>query len=131
MGRTGVSCPGRSSGRKGTPGVGQPRVGRERVLDELQLLHDTYGVRNLKIADEMFVLNERHVFAICDGIVAKNVPRPGERPHATGETSICLVCKRGKAGPDCVLVPARGPVCLQCVERVQAAAATSTKFSDE
>jgi anaerobic magnesium-protoporphyrin IX monomethyl ester cyclase len=47
--------------------------GAERVLDELQLLHDMYGVRNLKIADEMFVLNERHVFAICDGIVARGL----------------------------------------------------------
>jgi anaerobic magnesium-protoporphyrin IX monomethyl ester cyclase len=47
--------------------------GAEKVLDELQLLHDKYGVRNLKIADEMFVLNEKHVTAICDGIIARGL----------------------------------------------------------
>jgi radical SAM superfamily enzyme YgiQ (UPF0313 family) len=47
--------------------------GARAVLDELQVLHDTYGVRNLKIADEMFVLNEKHVFAICDGIVERGL----------------------------------------------------------
>ena len=47
--------------------------GAQAVLDELQLLHDRYGVRNLKIADEMFVLNERHVTAICDGIVERGL----------------------------------------------------------
>ncbi|MBV8716326.1 MAG: cobalamin-dependent protein [Chloroflexi bacterium] len=47
--------------------------GATRVLDELQLLQEKYGVRNLKIADEMFVLNEKHVFAICDGIVERGL----------------------------------------------------------
>jgi anaerobic magnesium-protoporphyrin IX monomethyl ester cyclase len=47
--------------------------GAGRVLDELTLLQERYGVRNLKIADEMFVLNEKHVFAICDGIVERGL----------------------------------------------------------
>ena len=47
--------------------------GAGRVLDELQVLQERYGVRNLKIADEMFVLNERHVFAICDGIIERGM----------------------------------------------------------
>jgi len=47
--------------------------GARRVLDELELLQKRYGVRNLKIADEMFVLNEKHVFAICDGIVERGL----------------------------------------------------------
>ncbi len=29
------------------------------------------GVRNIKIADEMFVLNPQHVLKICDGIIAR------------------------------------------------------------
>jgi radical SAM superfamily enzyme YgiQ (UPF0313 family) len=45
-----------------------------RVLEDLTLLVERYGVRNIKIADEMFVLNARHVNAICDGIVARGLP---------------------------------------------------------
>lgn len=43
----------------------------QRVLAEIDLLVDRYGVRNIKIADEMFVLNRRHVSAICDGIIER------------------------------------------------------------
>ena len=35
------------------------------------MLVSRYGVRNIKIADEMFVLNRRHVSAICDGIIER------------------------------------------------------------
>jgi radical SAM superfamily enzyme YgiQ (UPF0313 family) len=42
-----------------------------QVLDQIDLLVNRYGVRNLKIADEMFVLNRKHVLAICDGIIAR------------------------------------------------------------
>jgi radical SAM superfamily enzyme YgiQ (UPF0313 family) len=41
----------------------------DRVLSEIDLLVNRYGVRNIKIADEMFVLNPRHVEGICKGIV--------------------------------------------------------------
>lgn len=41
------------------------------ILDDLGLLVEKYGVRNVKIADEMFVLNKRHVGAICDGIIER------------------------------------------------------------
>ena len=41
-----------------------------RVVDEIRLLHDTYGVRTFKIVDEMFVLNERHVRGVCEGLIA-------------------------------------------------------------
>jgi anaerobic magnesium-protoporphyrin IX monomethyl ester cyclase len=46
----------------------------ERVLDDLTFLVERHGVRNVKIADEMFVLNARHVNAICDGIVERGLP---------------------------------------------------------
>ena len=35
-----------------------------------KLVHE-YGVRNIKIADEMFVLNPRHVHGICDAIIER------------------------------------------------------------
>jgi len=41
------------------------------VLDQIDLLVNRYGVRNLKIADEMFVLNRKHVLAICEGIMQR------------------------------------------------------------
>jgi radical SAM superfamily enzyme YgiQ (UPF0313 family) len=41
------------------------------VLAQIDLLVNEYGVRNIKIADEMFVLNPRHVSDICDGIIAR------------------------------------------------------------
>ncbi|MFQ5766096.1 MAG: B12-binding domain-containing radical SAM protein, partial [Rhodospirillales bacterium] len=37
----------------------------QAVVDEIQHLHDAYGVKTFKIIDEMFVLNERHVRDIC------------------------------------------------------------------
>ncbi|HUY93180.1 MAG TPA: radical SAM protein [Pirellulales bacterium] len=43
----------------------------ERVLAEIDVLVNRYGVRNIKIADEMFVLNRKHVTAICDGIIQR------------------------------------------------------------
>ncbi len=42
----------------------------EQVVAEVDHLYRTYGVKTFKIIDEMFVLNERHVFAICDGLIA-------------------------------------------------------------
>jgi anaerobic magnesium-protoporphyrin IX monomethyl ester cyclase len=42
-----------------------------RVIQEIDLLVNTYGVRNIKFADEMFVLNQRHVLGICDLIIER------------------------------------------------------------
>jgi anaerobic magnesium-protoporphyrin IX monomethyl ester cyclase len=41
------------------------------VLGQIDLLVNQYGVRNLKIADEMFVLNRKHVLEICAGIIER------------------------------------------------------------
>jgi anaerobic magnesium-protoporphyrin IX monomethyl ester cyclase len=43
----------------------------ERVIEEIDLLVSKYGIRNIKFADEMFVLNVRHVSAICDLIIER------------------------------------------------------------
>ncbi len=39
------------------------------VVAEIKKLHDKYGVKTFKIVDEMFVLNDKHVRAICQGII--------------------------------------------------------------
>lgn len=43
----------------------------QRVIEEIDILVNEYGVRNIKIADEMFVLNKRHVIGICDLIIER------------------------------------------------------------
>jgi radical SAM superfamily enzyme YgiQ (UPF0313 family) len=43
----------------------------DAVLRQIDVLYNHYGVRNLKIADEMFVLNRKHVLGICDRIIAR------------------------------------------------------------
>jgi|SRR5271166_310109 len=45
----------------------------QRVGDELEYLVKNYGVRNVKFADEMFVLNKRHVEGICDEIIKRGL----------------------------------------------------------
>ena len=42
------------------------------VLAEIDYLVKVKGIRNLKIADELFVLNKKHVNAICDGLIERN-----------------------------------------------------------
>lgn len=44
-----------------------------KVLDQLELLHKQYGVVNVKFADEMFVLNPRHILGIADGIIERGL----------------------------------------------------------
>jgi radical SAM superfamily enzyme YgiQ (UPF0313 family) len=43
----------------------------DQVIREIDILVNDHGVRNLKIADEMFVLNRKHVLGICDRIIAR------------------------------------------------------------
>jgi anaerobic magnesium-protoporphyrin IX monomethyl ester cyclase len=40
------------------------------VVAEVRKLHVEYGVSTFKITDEMFVLNEKHYTAICEGLAA-------------------------------------------------------------
>ncbi len=55
----------------GTPGIRFRSP--QRVVEEICLLVRDYGIRNLKIVDELFILNERHYMAIVDGIIANNL----------------------------------------------------------
>ena len=43
----------------------------QSVLAQIDTLVKEYGVKNLKIADEMFVLNPRHVETICDALIQR------------------------------------------------------------
>jgi len=38
----------------------------DKVIEEIDVLVNDYGVKNIKIIDEMFVLNNEHVSKICD-----------------------------------------------------------------
>jgi radical SAM superfamily enzyme YgiQ (UPF0313 family) len=41
------------------------------VLNEIGILVEQYGVKNLKIVDELFVLKKEHYMSICNGIIAR------------------------------------------------------------
>lgn len=43
----------------------------QNVVEEIDTLVQKYRVKNLKIADEMFVLNVKHVMEICDLIIER------------------------------------------------------------
>jgi len=43
----------------------------DSVMKQLDILVNQYGVRNIKIADEMFVLHPKHVNGLCDAIIAR------------------------------------------------------------
>src|SRR5437588_9139165 len=78
------------------------------------------AVRQLIAGSSAFICDE--CVAVCDGALMPDATRPGKWPHGTAVVWICLVCKRVSPEPDCVVVPDRGPVCRQCVDRVRAAA---------
>jgi anaerobic magnesium-protoporphyrin IX monomethyl ester cyclase len=43
----------------------------DTVIEQIDVLVQQYGVKNIKIADEMFVLNRKHVLGICDRIIER------------------------------------------------------------
>lgn len=43
----------------------------QTIATQIDKLVVKYGIRNIKIADEMFVLNPRHVLGICDAIIER------------------------------------------------------------
>lgn len=53
----------------GGPGQGYRLLPVPRVLEEIRVLVEQYGVHNLKIIDEMFFLNRKHVREVCEGII--------------------------------------------------------------
>jgi anaerobic magnesium-protoporphyrin IX monomethyl ester cyclase len=42
------------------------------IIATIDKLVNQYGIRNIKIADELFVLNSKHVNDLCDGIIERN-----------------------------------------------------------
>ncbi len=47
----------------------------ERVMKEIDILHNKYGITNIKFADELFTTNKRRVLAICKGLKERNYER--------------------------------------------------------
>lgn len=43
----------------------------ETVIEDIGVLVERYGVKNIKFVDEMFVLNRSHVLGICDRIIER------------------------------------------------------------
>jgi len=43
----------------------------ESVISQIDTLVNRYGIRNIKFADEIFVLNKKHVLGICDLIIKR------------------------------------------------------------
>lgn len=41
------------------------------VINQIDILVKNYGVKNIKIADEIFILNQKHVAEICDLIIER------------------------------------------------------------
>lgn len=44
----------------------------ECILRQIDVLVNEYGIKNIKIPDEMFVLNKRHVLGICEGLIERD-----------------------------------------------------------
>lgn len=53
----------------GKPGIRQR--GAWHVISEIGFLVENYGIRNIKIIDELFALNDSHVHSICDMIIER------------------------------------------------------------
>jgi radical SAM superfamily enzyme YgiQ (UPF0313 family) len=53
-------------------GAGIRCISPEVIIREIDVLVERYGIRNLKIADEMFVLNQNHVLGLCDLLIERN-----------------------------------------------------------
>ena len=49
------------------------RFSPDFTIQQIARLYHGYGVRSLKIADELFLLNRAHVHAICEGLVATGI----------------------------------------------------------
>jgi anaerobic magnesium-protoporphyrin IX monomethyl ester cyclase len=45
----------------------------EAVVDELEYLYEEHGIQNVKITDEMFVLNEHHYGSICHELIERGL----------------------------------------------------------
>lgn len=72
--QTSLGCPYKCSFCCINAPFGKPSIrywSPKTVLDQIDLLVSKHGVKNIKIPDEMFVLNEEHVIGICDGIIER------------------------------------------------------------
>ncbi len=45
----------------------------EIIVNEIEILNQKYGIKNIKFIDEMFILDERHYMKIADLLIDKNL----------------------------------------------------------
>jgi radical SAM superfamily enzyme YgiQ (UPF0313 family) len=43
----------------------------ENVLEEIQMLHEGYGIRNIEFVDDTFTFNVKRAEEICSGIIGE------------------------------------------------------------
>jgi len=70
----------------------------EDVVSELDVLVNKHKVRNIKIADELFTLNKKHVGAICDLIIERNYDLNMWAYARVGTLNVVLLEKMRRAG---------------------------------
>ncbi len=46
----------------------------DRVIDEMELLYRNYGVEEIFLLDDTFVLNHQRIYEFCDKLITKNLP---------------------------------------------------------
>lgn len=101
----------------------------ERVVEELDFLVDHYGIRNIKIIDEMFALNETRVVSLCDAIAERGydlnmwayarVDTVGERMlHKMKEAGINWVAYGFESGSKRVIEEARKGYKMEVVQKI-------------
>ncbi len=44
----------------------------EFILKEIDIMVKEYGIKHIKFADEIFIMNRKHVNDICDGLIERN-----------------------------------------------------------
>lgn len=83
----------------------------ESVIAQIDTLVSEYGIKNIKFADEIFVLNKKHVSGICDLIIERGYdlniwayarvdswsPKLLEKMKSAGINWICLGIESGSA----------------------------------
>jgi radical SAM superfamily enzyme YgiQ (UPF0313 family) len=70
----------------------------ENVVEEIRILHEKFGIRNIEFADDTFTLNQKRVERICEEIVGEGLDISWGASSRVDTLSRGLVEKMRKAG---------------------------------
>lgn len=70
----------------------------EDVLAEIDLLYDKYGMRNIKVMDELFTLNKERIYQICDALIERDYGLNIWAYARVGTVDTRMLAKMKKAG---------------------------------